>query len=94
VIVLLLSPSNLALCIPCVICRQSLSRVGFLGEAAWERARRATIKALPAALHHPRPYGLTSTFQKNPTYESTAPALRGSLSGMPSLEDRAEEGIA
>src|SRR5713226_1441029 len=47
-----------------------LTRVGFLGKAKWEgargrRARRATIKALPAALHHPRPYGLTSTFPKN-----------------------------
>jgi len=47
-----------------------LTRVGFLGKAKWEgarggRARRATIKALPAALHHPRPYGLTSTFPKH-----------------------------
>src|SRR6266568_8124943 len=47
-----------------------LTRVGFLGKARWEgargrRARRATIKALPAALHHPRPYGLTSTFPKH-----------------------------
>ena len=30
----------------------------FLGEAAWEGAWRATIKVLPATLHHPRPYGL------------------------------------
>src|SRR6266581_8886371 len=43
-----------------------LTRVGLLGEATWEearggRARRATIKALPAALHRPRPYGLASS---------------------------------
>ena len=38
---------------------------GFLGEAPWEevrggRARRATIKAHPAAPDRPRPYGLSS----------------------------------
>jgi len=30
-----------------------------------KRARRATIKALPAALHRPRPYVLASTFPTN-----------------------------
>src|SRR5947209_15624140 len=50
--------------------RGGLTRVGFLGEATWEearggRARRATITALPAALHRPRPYGLASTFPTN-----------------------------
>src|SRR6266566_6708229 len=57
----------------------ALSRIGFLGETTWEgardgRARRATIMALPAALHHPRPYGLTSTFPKIlPMRAGTAP---------------------
>lgn len=30
-----------------------------------DQARRATIKAHPAPLHLPRPYGLTSAFPKN-----------------------------
>ena len=37
---------------------------------------RATIKALPATLHHPRPYGLTSTSPKNLPVKAPPPPLR------------------
>src|SRR2546423_12702842 len=55
-----------------------LTWVRFFGEATWEgvgggRARRATIKALPATLHRPRPYGLASTFPTNLPMRSSAP---------------------
>jgi hypothetical protein len=49
-----------------------LTQVGFC-EAAWEGARRATIKAHPTTPHPPSPLRIDDeTFQKS-TFESTAP---------------------